>query len=1847
MKTHAIVGYNIHEKLFENERTLVYRAIRNNDGEAVAIKLANSPYPLHADLIRLKHEYDVLMHLNLDGVARAYALENYQEGFALVLNFFDGVPLSKICQKSPITLRQFLEYAIGLTNLIGKVHECGIIHKDVSPSNFLVNEATGELQLIDFHLASFLARQEQEAVSPSLLEGSFPYMSPEQTGRMNRGIDYRTDYYSLGVSLYEVLTGSHPFQAKDAIGWVHCHIAKTPLSIRSHRRDVPVVIEKIIFKLMSKKAEDRYSSITGILWDLEKCRKQLAQKDDIDNFSVGECDYSGKFQIPQKLYGRENETNILEDCFSRIVAGGAEMLMVAGYSGIGKSALVNEIHKPLVEKYGFFISGKFDQFQRHIPYAAIRGAFQGLLKQLLMSSQEELNEWKKKLLTALGPNGQVIIDVIPAVEKIVGPQPAVPNLGTEENQNRFNTVFLKFLRVFTQKGCPLVLFLDDLQWADIATLNLIKTLMLSEGNEYLLLMGAYRDNEVDHTHPFIITLDDIRQTGVRIHTLVLNALDLSHLNELISETVHSDIESVTPLSRLVMEKTGGNPFFVIQFLKNLHYENLLTFDAASHSWTWDVNQIRSREITDNVVEFMVKKLKTLPEKTQHLLRLGACIGSSFDLNTLSIIAEMSAESIAKNLWPAVEEGLLLPQNVGHQQLKTLDERLAQIKDTHFEAVDKFLHDRVQQAAYSLIEESQKQSTHLTIARLLLKSAQKSDLNTLCFTILEHYNKSISLVTEAEEKRTLAHLNVRAGQRAKESTAYSPALDYFCNAAGLVDETAWTNDHALMFAIKKGITECLFLTGQSDAGVESADSVLQRCATKEEQVEINNILILYYGGDGEMDKAIDIAIDSLALYNEHLPRECSRTRLLLELVTTKAIEFNKDTKYILSLPQTNDPDILSILSLLKELVAPTYLQGLFLLPFVILRMFKLTLRHGNSQISSFVYSTYGLLWSKLGVPGAAYKYGKLAMDYLEQHVDNPPMEARSYFVVTSFCMFWKKPIAETLEPRRLGLQKLMNTGENFWASYIYMFGFWQEVAQSKSIDDIIKFLEREVRFANKVQQKEPFHVHALHLALFQNLSGKITDTSSLDYKGHEERVAEAYFDSNVSSTCGTFYHATTRLVLYYFHEKYRDAVEVATGPKITAEVIADPTYNVTIYTLFTCLAILSAMDSFSSSEKKRYKRILASGKRKIKKWAKCGPENFTVMRLLLDAEEARINKQHEKAIPAYTQAKEEAQRIGSFLFESVCCECFAKYFLELGNDRIASGYMQEAVFLYNQWGATAKVNHLEKHYPKLLQVPRFERRPADIISNSSASLVAQLDVATVVKASQAISSEIVLGKLLEKLMNILIESAGARRGVLLLKQEGQLLIQAEGNAQTNEVRALQAIPMNEADALPLSIIRYVTRTEESIVLGDATREGSFTTDVDIQTRKPKSLLAMPILNYGKLIGVLYLENDLIEGVFTPERLELLNVLASQVAISIENAQFYNMMEKKVDERTAELQEALTDLKRSQQQIIESAKMAALGQLIAGIGHEVNTPLGAIKSSVGNIEASLSDTLVQLPRLFQILTVEQQEEFMRLLSHAFSKQSILTTREERQIRKQLEGKLRELNIENTRKMANIFIKLNILEDPTPFVALLQDENSDLIFESAYKLCDLQSNASNIALAVEKASKVIFALKNFARFDQGDKMVKSTLKEGLETILTIYHNQIKRNITLVTEYDEVEDIYCYPDELNQVWTNLIHNALQAMDYNGVLTIQLYQDNGFQKVVIKDNGPGIPPDILQKIFTPFFTTKKAGEGSGLGLDIVKKIIDKHKGKIEVESAVGEGAAFSVFIPATTQIEDKGSFIQ
>ncbi|MEG4353122.1 serine/threonine-protein kinase PknK, partial [Microcoleus sp. LAD1_D3] len=816
-------GIKVLAQIYESANSLVYRGIRKQDRKTVILKVLKQDYPTPFELTRYKQEYEITRNLDIDGVVKAYALEPYQRTLVIILEDFGASSLKQLMNDRVEThgiapLPEFLNIAIRTAEILGTIHAANVIHKDINPANIVFNPETGIIKIIDFGISTQLTRENPTLKNPNVLEGTLAYISPEQTGRMNRSLDYRTDFYSLGVTFYELLTGQLPFESTDALELVHCHIAKEPIPPHllgggeeergRGGEPCPKAVSDIVMKLMAKMAEERYQSVWGLKADLEECLFQLQANGTIADFPLGSKDISDKFQIPQKLYGRESEVKTLLTAFDRVSQGTTEMMLVAGYSGIGKSVLVAEVHKPITQKRGYFISGKFDQFQRNIPYSAFVSAFQGLMRQLLTESEAQLNLWREKLLAAFGSNGQVIIEVIPEVELIIGKQSPVPELSPAESNNRFNLVFQNFIRAFCAKEHPLVIFLDDLQWADSATLNLIQLMMTDADTQYLFLIGAYRDNEVNPNHPLMMTLDGLRNVGATINFITLAPLDSKHICQLIADTLHSDASSVKPLAELVVHKTGGNPFFVYEFLKTLHTENLITFDFERHGWQWDISNIEAKGITDNVVELMIGKVKKLPPVTQQVLRLAACVGADFDLSTLSIISERSTSEVYKDLTAAVQSGLILPTS-------ELDEELL-IQDY------KFLHDRVQQAAYSLIDEKDKQEIHLKIGRILLKNFEKHELEERIFDVVNHLNKGQSLLADKAEKEQLARLNLIAGRKAKFSSAYQPALVYITDGMKFLPPNSWEEDYHLTFSYHLEKGEIEYLNASWDEALSTFD-----------------------------------------------------------------------------------------------------------------------------------------------------------------------------------------------------------------------------------------------------------------------------------------------------------------------------------------------------------------------------------------------------------------------------------------------------------------------------------------------------------------------------------------------------------------------------------------------------------------------------------------------------------------------------------------------------------------------------------------------------------------------------------------------------------------------------------------------------------------------------------------------------------------------------------------------------------------------------------------------------------------------------------------------------------------
>ena len=907
----SVPGYKIIEKVHQDTRNALYRGRREADETPVLIKTPSSEYPSSRDLGRLSHEFEITKDLNLRGILRPYSLQKIGGTLALIFEDVGGLSLKSFAASKRLSLREFLDIAIPLVETLGELHQKNVTHKNINPTNIIINRKTAEVKLTDFSISSILPQEDPRTISPTVTEGDFAYISPEQTGRMNRILDYRTDFYSLGVTFYEIVTGRFPFQATDALELVHSHMAKRPLPAHEVDPTVPTAISEIISKLMAKTAEERYLSASGLKADLERCLSMLEKTGKIEDFEIGRQDISGKFRIVQGLYGREKEIQALLGLFDQVSHGKTEIAMVSGYAGIGKTSLVKEIYKHITTKKGHFISGKFDQLHWNVPYSALIHAFQELVGELLTERKEDLEHWKEELLTVLGPNGQIIIDVISNVELIIGPQPPVVDLGLVEAQNRFDLVFRNFIRVFCQKEHPMVIFLDDLQWVDTATLRLIDLLMADEDMQYLLLIGAYRDNEVDFSHPLAISFESLKGNGASITEIDVGPLADLHVTHLIADTLSRDQDSVMTLANLVVQKTNGNPFFVNQFLTTLYEEDLLTFEAEKREWQWDMPRIQALDITGNVVELLIKRLERLSSETQHLLRLSACIGNRFDLKTLSLITDKTPADTFNGLLPASQEGIIIPFSgseaedlPGHDGIKG---------GKNF----KFLHDRVQQAAYALIEEQEKKKVHLKIGRLLFENAEGEALEERLFDILNHLNPARDLVTQQVDRNALAELNLNAGRKAKVSAAYEMAFEYLKVGLGLLDPYSWRDQYELALELHNEATEIACLSGHFEQMENLVEAVTQNAHSVQDKVAVYQFRVLGYWAQNKLSEALDVALDILQMLGMNFTKELTLSGIRRSVNQTQSAVGRKTTKELLDLPQMRDPVNLAILRIIKD------------------------------------------------------------------------------------------------------------------------------------------------------------------------------------------------------------------------------------------------------------------------------------------------------------------------------------------------------------------------------------------------------------------------------------------------------------------------------------------------------------------------------------------------------------------------------------------------------------------------------------------------------------------------------------------------------------------------------------------------------------------------------------------------------------------------------------------------------------------------------------------------------------------------------------------------------------------
>ncbi len=1477
----ALPGFKIITLLKAGVKAVIYRGIKVKDQYPVIIKGLRPEQCTPNNIEQFKHEYAIAQRLNTAAAVKIYALEMHQGIPYLIMEDFEARSLDQFLDQfqQPVP---FLKIAIEITSRLAQIHTYHIVHKDIKPQNILINLETNQVKIADFGIAAFIPYQQQIVSSSSHLEGSLPYLSPEQTGRMNRGIDHRSDLYSLGVTFYEMLTGQLPFQGKDPLEWVHCHIAKSPLSPTKLNSDIPQMLSDIIMKLLSKVAEQRYQSALGLQFDLERCLKQLETTREIQSFVLGEQDISERFQIPQKLYGRELEIAKLLQAFERVVSQGKpEIVFVSGYAGVGKSSLVKEIHKPIVRERGIFICGKFDQYKRDIPYSTIVQAFQTLARQILTQPEDKLNTWKKRIQAALGNNGRLITDVIPEVELIVGEQSPIPELGPAESQNRFNLVFQNFINVFAQKEHPLTVFLDDMQWADTATLNLIQTIITGSSINYLCFILAYRDNEVGVVHPLSLMMEKLRQHGAITTEIILSPLNLTCINQLIADTLYSSTAQVEPLAKLIIQKTDGNPFFVNEFLKTLHQENLLNFNPpqsplAKGGWKWDIAEIEAQGITDNIVSLMIGRMQKLPIATQKVLKLASCIGNRFDLEVLASVGEQSIEETTNALVEAILRGLIIPIESD-------------------EGVDKkyrFYHDRVQQAAYALIANKSKSAVHLKIGQILLSNSTPEQVNEQIFDLVNQLNLAVDLILEQTEKDQLVRLNLIAGQKAKASTAYNPAKRFFSIAMNLLAENAWIEQYKQTFTLFRELAECEFLTGN----LEQAEGLFKLLLLKaESHVDKSNIYMLQirlYQVAGRYEEALTLGLEALKFVgikfpdlDEHIQSAIAieKNQILINLGDRKVSD-------LINAPVIEDPNIQTLISLLTTLGPPTYLGRPDLFPLVVLKAVNYSLKFGNTEDSCFAYSMYAMLLVSIfhDIP-TGYAFSEMTIQ-LNEKLHDLKLRGVILHIHGSHINVWRNHIATDIPFLERGFIGCIEAGDVTMANYNGYQGSWQIIQLGYPLAETYKSLEKYIAFARQSKHEAVYQTIRLQQMLLMNLRGLTHYNLTLSADEFDESFALSVI-TDAGFVSGIIFYHIIKLIIFFTYQEYNSALNCALIlSNLPVATLALPIE--TDYILYYSLTLTALYPTVSYPEKKQFLQTLESHQQQLEYWASHCPANFLHKSQLVAAEIAQIEGRDLEAMRLYEQSIASARQQGFVQYEALANELAAKFYLKGEFELIAKTYLQEAKNAYLRWEASAKIKHLEDCYPQLLPQQQF-------VSNGTFfSTGEHLDFLSVVKASQTISSEIVLSRLLKTLMQIVIEQAGAEIGYLLLKHEQNLVIEVEAkvNPQAEKLNVYRRVFEGEiSQVIPQSMLNYVQRTQETVILQNATEQNMFSGDEYVIQKQPKSVLCLPIARQSELLGILYLENNLISSAFTQEKLSVLEILTVQIAISLENARLYQGLE----------------------------------------------------------------------------------------------------------------------------------------------------------------------------------------------------------------------------------------------------------------------------------------------------------------------------------------------------------------
>ncbi len=1536
-----LAGFTVTEVIYSFEDTVVARALSPED-VSVIIKYQNTEYPsIELDAL-WKHEYQVLQTIDSNHVVKAIELLNTNNSHILVLEDFSSFTLGWVIQQNNLNFTQRLKIACQLTKALSEVHQHHLIHRDIAPKNILINPDTLAIKLCDFALASTLTR-EQPQIKNTHLWGTMEYMSPELTGRTNIDVNYRSDFYSLGVTLYELFSGRKPFAFDDPMTLLHSHIARLPEPLDSLDNKIPTEISAIVLKLLAKSPDDRYQSSYGLLADLKDCLKQWQTKGQVDHFTIAQSDIPEQFSISQRIYGRDKQLAEIMAAFDRTSVGQAELILVGGYSGIGKSALVNELHKPIVAKRGFFSSGKCDQYNRNQPYVALIQAFGALMGQLLSEGEDRLRYWRSKLRTALGNNAAVIAEIIPDLVRLIGEIPDLPELPPAETEKRFHITFSHFVKALSSSGHPLVIFLDDLQWSDVPTLKLLERQMASNENNAVLIVGAYRDNEVKQGHPLLTTLQNIELAQGKVKSLFLDNLPHSCVQELIVDSFRCKPKDAVKLTELCIEKTQGNPFFLNQFLTTLYENGDIDYSRSRGAWDWDISHIQGQDMTDNVVELMARKLRKLPLNTQQLLSLASHLGNRFSMHQLAIVYEQDALITAKHLWPALKSNLIQPLDESY--------KFTQDIETVSQARYRFLHDRVQQAAYSLIEDKDRPPLELNIGRLLLQNTPSNDLDGQLFTILEPLNNARHLITEPVEKACMLALNVRAGIKAKNASAFQAAVSLLRIAKASLIENAWEQHPNQTLTVYKELSEAEYLAGNFDAadklyaeGIAGASDTLAKITlilVQSEQYQLQT----------KFPESIAALISGLNLLGDD-QSDCEEISLqqLPELFdSVEKLLATSDTKQLLALDEMTRHEHLMAMQLHSNLLSALYLIGRFQsYSLSACKMVLLTLKHGQSDLSAIGYRSYMVVMAMMKEPyPRCYQMGRLAVE-LADHRGNKYHRSSVYQYFSGGYQHWCEPLQNSFSYMEQAI-KWGQEGINLvYACYSVVLVNILKAVKGVSLPKLELEITQGLDFMHQSHQNASAnYVLFSSLQPILALQNKTPDPQSFDC----ETVSVNHFfkgDYTTPSMELALYSYAMIRHAYIMGNRGLQRQFVRNLPVVISLMPDSPL--MTESTFYTALSLLGFA---VAGEPAFIDNIIQSKKlaKQIKQWADFCPQNYEHKYLIVAAEIARVSGDVNSAMSLYDRAIESAEKAGFIQCEALANELYASFWLNQNQSRVAKTFIKEAHYLYQHWGAVAKCNLIEEQWP-LVSFKFAEKTSANYertVNTTSQSInqaqSSQLDIHSLLKANQLLAEEIHVDLLLQKMMMILLENAGAQQGAIIFDQDSQLRVEIMGRHNTLDggishqlLNATLAETCAESPPLlPDSLIRYVQQTQETLLLNNPVEDQRFSHNTYLQLVQPKSVLVLPIIGQGKLVAIVYLENNLTKHAFTAQHLETLELLGSQAAVSLLNAWLYDSLEEKVKKRT----EQLNNEKDKADKANETKSL-----FLANMSHEIRTPLTTV-------------------------------------------------------------------------------------------------------------------------------------------------------------------------------------------------------------------------------------------------------------------------------------------------------------